>query len=216
MEKILNGFISVLLFTLKRYKGRKAMKKLRDNDIREVLLTHLFNQYKNDKNIRIINELGVLHGQSRIDIAVVNGTLIGFEIKSESDTLSRLSSQVEDYNKVFDRVTIVVQRNHLQEVRNIVPKWWGILLVTRHKEKINLREVRKGRRNLEVDPFSLTHLLWRNEALNILKERGLHKGFLSKPRADLYRKICNCFTLDEIKSIVNEQLKNRENWRVEM
>ncbi|MCY9288600.1 sce7726 family protein [Bacillus haynesii] len=191
------------------------MRKLRDSDIREVLLTHLLNKFSDDENIKIINELGVLHGQSRVDIAVINGMLHGFEIKSESDTLLRLPSQIEDYNKVFDRMTIVVQRNHLHAVRKIVPKWWGILLVTRNKDQINLREVRKGRCNLNVDPFSLTHLLWRNEALDILKERGLQKGYLSKPRAELYEKICNSFTLEEIKVIVNEQLRNRENWRVD-
>ena len=158
--------------------------------------------------------MGILHGQSRVDVAVINGILHGYEIKSESDTLERLPSQMNDYNKVFDRMTIVVQRNYLDEVRKIIPSWWGITLVTRYKGKLHLREIRKGRVNQSVDPFSLSHLLWRGEALDILKENGLQKGYLSKPRHDLYEKICESLSLSELKTSVNQRLKMRENWRV--
>lgn len=189
------------------------MKKLRDSDIREVLLRELYNQHSNEIDTRIVNEMGILHGQSRVDIAVINGIIHGYEIKSESDTLFRLPSQIHDYNKVFDRMTIVVQRNYLSDVKKIIPKWWGILLVTRSSSKVNLREVRKGKINKYVDPYSLSHLLWKNEALDILKKRGLHKGYLSKPRHEIYEKICKSISLDEIKVIVNQRLKKRENWR---
>jgi hypothetical protein len=190
------------------------MKKLRDSDLREVLLSNLFAQYSDDTNTKIINEMGVLHGQSRIDIAVINGILHGYEIKSESDTLARLPGQIEDYNRVFDRMTIVVQKNYLDIVRKTIPKWWGIVLVTKNKNGIFMREIRKGKLNKNVDPMSLSHLLWRNEALEILKERGLQKGYLSKPRLELYEKICTSVSLEEIKFMVNQRLKLRENWRV--
>jgi hypothetical protein len=85
------------------------MEKLRDNDIREALLRELYSRYSNDSNTRIVNEMGVLHGQSRVDVGVINGILHGYEIKSESDNLLRLPSQINDYCKVFDRMTMVVQ-----------------------------------------------------------------------------------------------------------
>ncbi|MDH2452140.1 sce7726 family protein [Priestia megaterium] len=190
------------------------MIKLKDSDIRKVLTKRLEKQYAKDFNTKIVHEMGILHGQSRVDLAVINGTLHGFEIKSESDTLTRLNAQMLDYNKVFDRMTIVVQRNYLNKVRDIVPKWWGIILVTRYKGELHLREVRKGKSNPSVDPFSLSHLLWRKEALNILKEKGLQRGYLSKPRDEIYKKICSSITLNEIKLIVNQCLKKRESWKV--
>ncbi|WP_249598699.1 sce7726 family protein [Peribacillus frigoritolerans] len=190
------------------------MGKLKDIDIREALISELLSRHFNDQDTKIVNEMGVLHGQSRVDVAVINGILHGYEIKSESDTLIRLPSQIQDYSQVFDRMTIVVQRNYLDQVRSIIPKWWGIILVTRYAGDIKLREVRKGRINNSVNPYSLSHLLWRNEALEILKEKGLQKGYLSKPRHDLYKKICSSITLEEIKLIVNQRLKLRENWKV--
>ncbi|WP_018782936.1 sce7726 family protein [Bacillus sp. 95MFCvi2.1] len=189
------------------------MLKLKDSDIRNVLLSNLDKQYKDEEDTKVVNEMGVLHGQSRVDVAVINGILHGYEIKSESDNLERLPSQMNDYNKVFDRMTIVVQRKYLDEVRKLIPKWWGIMLVTRYKGELHLREIRKGRVNKSVDPFSLSHLLWRGEAIDILKEKGLQKGYLSKPRHDLYEKICNSLPLDELQTIVNQRLKMRGNWR---
>ncbi|MCQ6275767.1 sce7726 family protein [Bacillus sp. V3B] len=191
------------------------MKKLRDNDIREALLNELYSHYSNENDTKIVNEMGVLHGQSRVDVAVINGILHGYEIKSESDNLLRLPRQVEGYNQVFDRMTIVVQRNYIDSVRSIIPKWWGIVLVTQNKGVINLREIRKGKLNTNVDPLALSHLLWRDEALKILKERGLQKGYLSKPRITIYKKVCDSLSIEELKLIVNRQLKQRQDWRNE-
>jgi hypothetical protein len=192
------------------------MQKLRDQDIRNLLLKILNEKYALDKDTLILNELGILHGQTRVDVAVVNGILHGYEIKSESDNLLRLPNQIADYNKVFDRMTIVVQSNYLELVRTMIPKWWGIILITKKRDALFHRELRKGRLNPNVDSFALSHFLWRNEALEVLKERGLQKGYLSKPRQELYEKICDSITLEEIKLTVNQRLKLRENWRVQL
>lgn len=69
--------------------------KLRDIHLRKMLLEELYDEHKNDSNTRIINELGIDFGASRIDVAVVNGIIHGFEIKSECDTLLRLPRQME-------------------------------------------------------------------------------------------------------------------------
>jgi len=189
------------------------MSMLKDNDIREVLLDELYKMHSDEVGTKIVNEMGVLHGQSRIDVVVINGILHGYEIKSESDNLLRLPSQVKDYNLVFDRMSIVVQRNYLEEVRQIIPKWWGIILVTKNKQNINLRTLRKGRTNPTVDPVALSSLLWKDEALDVLKNRGLQRGYLSKPRKIIYQKIADSFSVEEIKHFVNEQLKSREDWK---
>lgn len=193
------------------------MNKLKDNDIREVLLKYLNSRYADDGNTRIINEMGVLHGQSRVDVAVVNGILHGFEIKSESDTLLRLPGQKEDYNQVFDRMHIVTQRKHLKEIRSIVPKWWGIILVTKGANNIlNLKEIRKGGTNLSTNSIAICNLLWRDEAISILKERGLHTGFLSKPKKVIYQRLSENISQDDLKVLVSEKLRMRESWLVNL
>ncbi|WP_040207196.1 sce7726 family protein [Neobacillus jeddahensis] len=190
------------------------MEKLKDKDIRMVLLQLLLEKYSEDPETKIVHELGILHGQSRIDVAVINGILHGFEIKSESDNLLRLPSQMEDYNKVFNRMTIVTQRIFLEKVRRIIPKWWGIWIVTQSKGNLTIREIRKGRYNSHVDPESLSHLLWKDEAISILKDKGLHKGYLSKPRTILYKRLASQLEIKELQFRINEQLKQREGWKV--
>ena len=185
---------------------------LKDSDLREVLLNFLYNKHSDDKHTRIVNEMGILHGKSRIDVATINGIFHGYEIKSESDNLIRLPSQIQDYNRVFDRMTIVTQRNYLEKVKIMIPKWWGILLVTKYKGEINIREIRKGKLNPNIDPFALSHLLWKEEALEILKEKGLHKGYLSKPRKQIYQRLIEHISNDDLKMMVSEKLRKREEW----
>ena len=64
--------------------------------------------HKRDKKVRIIEELGVKHGTARVDIAVVNGIMHGYEIKSDKDTLQRLPRQISTFNPIFDQLTLVV------------------------------------------------------------------------------------------------------------
>lgn len=187
--------------------------KLKDVDIRNLLFKSLENEYKNHLDTKIVNEMGVLHGKSRVDIAVINGTLHGYEIKSESDNLLRLPNQVKDYNLVFEKMTIVTQRKYLEEVRRIIPKWWGIILVTHPREgQINLRRLRNSKSNPLKDSLALSTLLWRDEAIEILKEKDLLKGYLSKPKKIIYQRISEYIPYIELKVIVSEKLRERDNW----
>jgi len=49
----------------------------------------------------VVDELGLNHGECRADIAVINGHLVGYEIKSNKDSLRRLEGQVNSYNAVL-------------------------------------------------------------------------------------------------------------------
>ena len=73
-----------------------------------------------------MDEFAILEGSGRIDVAVVNSKLHGYEIKSAVDTLERLPSQQESYSKVFDRITLVADERHIPEAVKILPPWWGL------------------------------------------------------------------------------------------
>jgi hypothetical protein len=76
--------------------------RIRDQDVRVGLRARLSALFSHDPGTLIIEELGVMNGESRIDFAVVNGEFHGYEIKSEMDTLDRLPTQSRLYSMVFE------------------------------------------------------------------------------------------------------------------
>src|SRR3972149_9340893 len=94
-----------------------TQKLISTNDliIRSALKEDLRKRHAQDNKLRIIEELGVNHGTARIDIAVVNGIMHGYEIKSDQDTLQRLPEQMNIFNAVFNKVTLVVGKSHLYD-----------------------------------------------------------------------------------------------------
>ncbi len=77
---------------------------IRDRDIREPLFSFL---EKTFGKIRIIEEKTI--GRSRADIVMVTtDCVLGIEIKTDADTYARLSRQVKDYDKFFERNIVVV------------------------------------------------------------------------------------------------------------
>ncbi len=191
--------------------------KTRDIDIRPILHANLLNLHKEEPDTIIVDELGVCQGDARVDVAVINGAMHGFEIKSESDTLDRLPNQLELYNKVFDLVTIITGENHVKKIKDLVPSWWGIIKVNKDSEgNVILIDIRKCTNNDGVDPVALVQLLWREEALDLLISRGLEKGYKSKPRKKIWERVVETVPLPELQACVRQQLKNRNNWRADL
>jgi hypothetical protein len=171
-------------------------------------------RHAKDKQVRIIEELGIQHGTARVDIAVINGTFHGYEIKSDQDTLQRLPEQMHAFNAVFDRMTLVVGKKHLFEAMNKVPDWWGILIAKLNSDSsVTFNLIREGEHNKKQDSVSIARLLWRKEALSILEEQGEAKGFYSKTRDLIYNKISTVFTPQTIGEKVREALFLRKDWR---
>jgi hypothetical protein len=61
----------------------------------------------------VINEMVISNWSRRADIAVANGRLYGYEIKSDYDTLKRLDGQISTYTQHFDKTTVIVTQKHL-------------------------------------------------------------------------------------------------------
>lgn len=190
------------------------MAAMRELDIRRALRKHLSFILEDDPTALFVEELGVCRGTVRVDIAVVTATLKGFEIKSDQDTLKRLSSQATVYNRVFDTLTIVTGKRHLEGIADMVPPWWGILLFDDQSgEQPSLRCFRPEALNFELDPFALVQLLWRDEALALLRAKGLGAGVKSKPRRYLWEALARNFVLADLQQMVRAQLRARSDWR---
>lgn len=189
---------------------------LKDSDIRTTLhTTEIQRLLQEDPYSRIIDELGIFEGAFRMDVAVVNGSLHGYEIKSSVDNLVRLPGQQASYNKVFDRVTLVADACHIEKAMSMVPPFWGLIVAEKMDGKAVLNEIWPARQNFGVDAFSLCQLLWREEALSILKKKKIANGMWNKPRKAMWQRLAKEIALDELRACVRDTLRWRENWRPE-
>lgn len=188
-----------------------------DKVIRSALKENLEKLYRKDRHAKVIEELGITHGAARVDIAVVNGVLHGYELKSDLDTLYRLPEQMRLYNSVFDQVTLVVGKNHLHEAIKIIPDWWGIVIakIVDSSGVVSFCDIRESTENPDRISVEIAKLLWRVEALNILEKRGHAKGIRSKPRKEIYERLAMVLDQEDLRAEVREHLLTRVKWRSE-
>jgi hypothetical protein len=180
---------------------------VRDTDIRFRLRDQLEAEFSGDL---IRNEMGLCLGETRVDLAVINGHLHGYEIKSERDTLTRLKIQIELYDRVLDYSTIVTSSRHLDRVRGMVPAHWGIVEARGNDAEVMLHTVRKPTLNRQLQPLCLAQLLWRDEAAAILIARGeavRHR----ETRWDLWDRLA-LIPLRTLQGHVRRVLKERQYW----
>lgn len=172
--------------------------------------------YLNKPGARAVDELVLMRGKHRVDVAVLNDEFHAFEIKSEKDTLDRLPKQQACYNKFFDRISLVVDERHVEHAVQIVPQNWGLIAVSKCTiGGATINEIWPARRNYDLDPFSLAQLLWREEAIKILSEFGYPRGFRTKPRRVLWKAVAEKLRGEEVRNAVREALKARTDWREE-
>ncbi|NOK32608.1 sce7726 family protein [Corallococcus exercitus] len=186
---------------------------MRDFDVRQALTASLKATHAGEPGTLIREELGLEHGQVFVDVAVINGEMHGYELKSERDTLARLPRQVEAYSAVLDRATLVVGARHVQQAIGLIPAWWGIKTATTQRDgSVKLRPLRKARRNPQQQMLAMVRLLWRDEALELLESLGAANGLRSKPRKMLYERLVELLPAEALRAEVRRLLKARGDW----
>jgi hypothetical protein len=119
----------------------------------------------------IINEFVFDNFNRRADLLIVNkNRFFAYEIKSEFDDLSRLTGQVEQYLKYFDKVTIVAAPKHIDYVVSNTPSCVEVLVV---KKENSFKVVRRGRLSTTKDKKLLLNLLKIKELKMLSKKFGL-------------------------------------------
>jgi hypothetical protein len=74
----------------------------------------------------LISEMMVANWARRADIVLANGKLWGFELKSESDRLTRLSGQIESFSFHFEKFVVVVAERFESRARALLPDGAGL------------------------------------------------------------------------------------------
>lgn len=191
----------------------KTRVSLRDSEIRESLRNQLRLLHADEPDTAIIDELSLSSGKARVDVAVVNGSLSGFEIKSDFDTLCRLGNQTLVYQLCFDTLTLVTGSSHLNACKECLPSWWGIWEATRKQGgDVVLRERRKAKRNRRISAVEVAKLLWRSELVSLFSDLGLPVK-TNQTRRTLQLAICSHLSDQDLIAQVRRCLKLRGDWR---
>ncbi len=148
------------IFTTFKTRQTLGSNKSGEEAIREVLNAHIANIYPN--GIRH-DEYTTMDSKSRADSVVFNkDSMHVYEIKSAKDSFTRLESQIEDYKKYADRITIVMDvKKQSAFIKNHAHKYKGIEVLFYYGSGNKLERASRGRKlNPTSDKFGL---LWKNE-----------------------------------------------------
>jgi hypothetical protein len=187
---------------------------MRENIIRSAFHERVLKNAHEDHNTFVIDELGLKNGECRADIAVLNGKMIGYEIKTENDTLNRLPAQAVSYTHIFDKAFIIVAKKHLEASIKLIPTWWGVYLIKNTDcGNYEFEQLRSAKVNTEQDSFSMAQLLWKEEALDLANNVLCLNIKMRVPRQEIYEIIAKHYHPKELSEVVIKYLKKRPQWR---
>lgn len=171
--------------------------------IRQVVLAHIRELHRSDPSTVIVEEFGVRHGSGRADLAVFNGRLEAYEIKSDRDTLARLDRQIRIFSSVFDTLTIVCGGRHTERLSALAPAWCGISSVQDRTFII----VRAPQPNPRQEAHHLIKLLHKHEVEAALTTKRVRVRAESRQR--MYARLIGMVDIDELRAIVLSSIKQR-------
>lgn len=188
----------------------KEEEKLRDPDMREIL----FETYENTgERLRIFEELVI--GKSRADaILVKENEILGFEIKSDKDSLVRLATQVKNYERFCDKCYIVTGVHYIDRIETAVPEHWGIYDIAKDENgNLHIEMFREAERNPKERPTTKLknqmNLLWRSELSKIVKSYKLG-GVTTRNKRQLRDLIIEKLGKEEAKRLTCDALIERD------
>lgn len=176
-----------------------------DGQIRTALLQALAADTAVDA--RIVEEMWLAPTQERADVAVVGRSLLGYEIKSNRDDLSRLPRQIAAYDRVFDESILVVGERYLSHAAGMLPNWWGVY-VAEGDGCGSVHLIRSPGSNPNVDRDALVRLLWRSELESALLVLGFDR-FDRSTRGELRTTLLSVTDGDLLRRTVREALRTR-------
>jgi hypothetical protein len=154
-----------------------------------------------------MEEFWIPLSHERADVVEVDGLLSGFEIKSARDTLARLPRQAEAFSAVFDRVSLVCDARHLSAAVDVIPGWWGVVLVEGEADAVALRRLREPELNPRPDHEMRLRLLWKAELAAALRGLGVRPGRMD--RAAMRRTLREQASPAQLAAIVRSALLHR-------
>jgi hypothetical protein len=186
---------------------------VRAGEILDAVESKLRREHRRDPTV-YKREWSIGVGATRVDIAAINGTITGCEIKSARDNFGRLPAQVRLYSAVLDTAILVVEGDAAAaRADRIAPDWWGIWCAREGSGgAATLTTLRDAGRNPAPEPLAIAELLWRNEAYDVLDRRGLAAGLRAATRWRLWQALAEQLPLADLQHEVRERIKVRPAW----
>jgi len=106
----------------------------------------------------------------KADLVILNGTATVYEIKSERDTLARLSRQLEAYSRVFPRLVVIAAERHVRNIAAQTPETVGVLALS---DRYQISTIREAITNYGgICPITVSQSLRASECCDILRALG--------------------------------------------
>ncbi|MDC4753649.1 sce7726 family protein [Acinetobacter baumannii] len=185
------------------------------DDIRTALRNWVYKKFELKQNDILINELGFWNKDPestvdcsfRADLALANGRLVGFEIKSQKDSLKRWTSQMIAYNNVFDEIWLCSHGKHLHRALDITDKHIGVLAVD---DSGSITVVRYAAENRKLNFYDLSGLLWKEELLAFASLNNIIEVKSRMTKNEIRDILSKCSNLNKLKPYVLQKLKERK------
>ncbi|MCR4658339.1 MAG: sce7726 family protein [Lachnospiraceae bacterium] len=193
------------------------MKKatgLDDPAMREILFETIEREYEiKNEPVRVFEELVI--GKSRADaIIVTKDSILGFEIKSDRDSLIRLEKQVRNYDRFCDYCYIATGLHFIDRIEDHVPKHWGIYDILEDEEGcLHIEMYREAEKNPAERPTvklkNQMNLLWRSELMKIVHQYKI-RGYSTRNKHKLRDLIVDNIGKEQSKLLTCELLLDRD------
>ena len=205
-EKWLNNHKTTYLDYLKYVYSVLANNYQNEYVFKNEFLNNWLIQEIGETNSQIFSEFRV--GNSIADLVMFNGSSKAFEIKTELDSGSRLTLQLENYEKAFNQIFLIIPKSKVSiyEKQDV-----SIGLITYDPIGENTFTVyRKANLNIDIDPTAIMPILHTNEYKSIVRK---HYGYLPHMTSFNQYKVCSELVLkipkDKLNKLFIEEMKKR-------
>lgn len=110
--------------------------------------------------------LEVAMGRSAADVLILNGTSTVYEIKTDLDSFSRLTRQLEDYASVAEHIYLVTSDRRAAAGEAVLPDHVGLLALRRNGKLAICKPSTGGLERL--DPIAIHRVLRKAEVLRVV------------------------------------------------
>ncbi len=133
---------------------------------KNTLINKIYLDNHSVKSASMFTEFSV--GSSIADVVFFNGTSTVYEIKTEYDSFLRLSNQLIEYKKVFDRINVVIHEKHLKNLYSQISDDIGIFVFNDSNELLQIKQAGSNIDN--VENLEIFKCMRKDEYLKVIKK----------------------------------------------
>jgi hypothetical protein len=148
-------------------------------------------------------EVPFSRNRRRVDLLILSNQFHALEIKSDFDDPRNLESQLKDYRKVFDKVSVIATPKHFKRITKIIKPYTGLILFESNSFQIK----KNAKQRKKLDKYSLLMFLSKHELANLSKV----KNSKSLSTDEIRKILANKLTINEIRKATYSSLRKRYN-----